>query len=203
VGPARGEFLAPTSPLGLPPGLRADFWAAGRARNPWDFVRWEVPINARGRYTLCSAIHRAEGVRRVRNGDFWKSELFAKDALTHEHQLSPRNLRPLGFRPCISWWGAGGGLLVCATDAGAGGLNLPFQALHWGGGGGPLFCWLLARLPGGTPVRKAAGLRAARGPSDHLATPGAPPFALALAAASLCTAKEAMELQVAGRGGNK
>jgi hypothetical protein len=38
-----------------------------------------VPIKARGRYTLCSAIHRAEGVRRVRNGDFWKSELFAKD----------------------------------------------------------------------------------------------------------------------------
>jgi hypothetical protein len=46
-----------------------------------DFVRWVVPIKARGRYTLCSAIHRAEGVRRVRNGDFWKSELFAKDAL--------------------------------------------------------------------------------------------------------------------------
>jgi hypothetical protein len=35
-----------------------------------DFVRWVVPIKARGRYTLCSAIHRAEGVRRVRNGDF-------------------------------------------------------------------------------------------------------------------------------------
>jgi hypothetical protein len=47
-------------------------WAAGRARNPLDFVRWVVPIKARGRYTLCSAINRAEGVRRVRNGDFWK-----------------------------------------------------------------------------------------------------------------------------------
>jgi hypothetical protein len=46
------------------------------------FVRWVVPIKARGRYTLCSAIHRAEGVRRVRNGDFWKSELFAKDLPT-------------------------------------------------------------------------------------------------------------------------
>jgi hypothetical protein len=46
--------------------LLADFWAAGRARNPLDFVRWVVPIKARGRYTLCSAIHRAEGVRRVR-----------------------------------------------------------------------------------------------------------------------------------------
>jgi hypothetical protein len=62
--------------------LLADFWATGRARNPLDFVRWVVPIKARGRYTLCSAIHRAEGIRRVRNGDFWKSELLAKDALT-------------------------------------------------------------------------------------------------------------------------
>jgi hypothetical protein len=81
LGPARGEFLAPNSPLGPPPVLLADFWATGRARNPF-FVRWVVPIKARGRYTLCSAIYRAEGVRRVRNGDFWKSELFAKDALT-------------------------------------------------------------------------------------------------------------------------
>ena len=70
LGPARGEFLAPNSPLGPPPVLLAGFWAAGRARNPLDFVRWVVPIKARGRYTLCSAIHRAEGVRRVRNGDF-------------------------------------------------------------------------------------------------------------------------------------
>ena len=72
LGPARGEFLAPNSPLGPPPVLLTDFWAAGRARNPLDFVRWVVPIKAHGRYTLCSAIHRAEGVRRVRNGDFWK-----------------------------------------------------------------------------------------------------------------------------------
>jgi hypothetical protein len=72
LGPARSEFLAPNSPLGPPPVLLADFWAAGRARNPLDFVRWVVPIKSRGRYTLCSAIHRAEGVRRVRNGDFWK-----------------------------------------------------------------------------------------------------------------------------------
>jgi hypothetical protein len=72
LGPARGEFLAPNSPLGPPPVLLADFWATGRARNPLDFARWVVPIKARGRYTLCSAIHRAEGVRRVRNGDLWK-----------------------------------------------------------------------------------------------------------------------------------
>jgi hypothetical protein len=69
--------------------LLADFWATGRAKNPLDFDRWVVPIKARGRYTLCSAIHRAEGVRRVRNGDFWKSELFAKDALTPEFGLHP------------------------------------------------------------------------------------------------------------------
>jgi hypothetical protein len=56
--------------MGPPPVLLAGFWAAGRARNPLDFVRWVVPIKARGRYALCSAIHRAEGVRRVRNGDF-------------------------------------------------------------------------------------------------------------------------------------
>jgi hypothetical protein len=65
--------------------LLADFWATGRARNPLDFVRRVVPIKARGRYTLCSAIPCAEGVqrvRRVRKGDFWESELFAKDALT-------------------------------------------------------------------------------------------------------------------------
>jgi hypothetical protein len=67
--------------------LLADFWAAGRARNPLDFVRWVVSIKARGHYTLCSAIHRAEGVRRVRNGDFWKSELFAKDLPTELRRL--------------------------------------------------------------------------------------------------------------------
>jgi hypothetical protein len=70
LGPLRGEFLAPNSPLGPPPVLLADFWAAGRARNPLDFVRWVEPIKARGRYTLCSAIHRAEGVRRAWNSHF-------------------------------------------------------------------------------------------------------------------------------------
>jgi hypothetical protein len=40
LGPARGEFLAPNSPLVPPPVLLADFWATGRARNPLDFVRW-------------------------------------------------------------------------------------------------------------------------------------------------------------------
>jgi hypothetical protein len=39
LGPARDEFLAPNSPLGPPPVLLAGFWAAGRARNPLDFVR--------------------------------------------------------------------------------------------------------------------------------------------------------------------
>jgi hypothetical protein len=67
--PARGEFLAPNSPLGPPPVLLVDFWATGRARNPLDFVRWVVPIKARGRFTLCSAIHRAEDAKRVRKGD--------------------------------------------------------------------------------------------------------------------------------------
>jgi hypothetical protein len=83
LGPARGEFLPPNSPLGPPPVLLAFFWATGRRRNPLGFVRWVVPIKSRGRYTLCSAIHRAEGaVRRVCKGDFWESELLAKDALT-------------------------------------------------------------------------------------------------------------------------
>jgi hypothetical protein len=82
LGPARGEFLAPNSPLGPPPVLLAGFWATGGGRNPLGFVRWVVPIKARGRYTLCSAIHSAEGARRVRKGDFWESELLAKDALT-------------------------------------------------------------------------------------------------------------------------
>ena len=72
LGPARGEFLAPNSPPGPPPVLLADFWAAGRARNPLDFVRWVVPIKRRGRYTLYSAIHRAEGARGVPGGDFWQ-----------------------------------------------------------------------------------------------------------------------------------
>ena len=62
LGPARGEFLASNSPLGAPPVLLADICVTGRAINPLDFVRWVVPIKARGRYTLCSAIHRAEGV---------------------------------------------------------------------------------------------------------------------------------------------
>jgi hypothetical protein len=59
LGPARSEFLAPNSPLGPPPVLLADFWAAGRARNPLNFVRWVVPIKARGRYALkavCAAL---------------------------------------------------------------------------------------------------------------------------------------------------
>jgi hypothetical protein len=74
LGPARGEFLAPSSPLGPPPRCcwRISGWGTGRARNPLGFARWVVPIKARGRYTLCSAIHRAEGVRRVRKGGFWK-----------------------------------------------------------------------------------------------------------------------------------
>jgi hypothetical protein len=80
LGPARGEFLAPNSPLGPPPVLLADFWAAGRARNPLNFVRWVVPIKARGRYTLCSAIHRAEGVRRAWNSHF---KLLAQVALAN------------------------------------------------------------------------------------------------------------------------
>jgi hypothetical protein len=92
-GPARGEFLAPNSPLGPPLVLLADFWATRRARNPLDFVRWVVPIKLRGRCTLCSAIQRAEGLSGgcagAYKGDFWDaSELFAKDALTEMGTLS-------------------------------------------------------------------------------------------------------------------
>jgi hypothetical protein len=73
VGAGSGRVPGPKFAAGTAAGvLPADFWATRRARNPLDFVRWVVPIKARGRYTLCSAIHRAEGVRRVRNGDFWK-----------------------------------------------------------------------------------------------------------------------------------
>jgi hypothetical protein len=64
-----------------------------------DFVRWVVPIKARGRYTLCSAIHRAEGVRRVRNGDFWKSELFAKDLPSEGATALPTAHCPLAHWP--------------------------------------------------------------------------------------------------------
>ena len=104
LGPARGEFLAPNSPLVPPPVLLAGFWAAGRARNPLDFVRWVVPIKARGRYTLCSAIHRAEGVRRVRNGDFWKSELFAKDLPTVRKRMASGQLSsPWEHARCDPW----------------------------------------------------------------------------------------------------
>jgi hypothetical protein len=69
---ARGEFLAPNSPLGPPPVLPADFWATGRAGSLLDFVRWVVSIKARGPYTSYSAIPCAEGARRVRKVDFWK-----------------------------------------------------------------------------------------------------------------------------------
>jgi hypothetical protein len=55
-----------------------------------DFVRWVVPIKARGRYTLCSAIHRAEGVRRVRNGDF---KLLTQVALASSTRRSDGRLR--------------------------------------------------------------------------------------------------------------
>ena len=87
LGPARGEFLAPNSPLGPPPVLLAGFWTAGRARNPLDFVRWVVPIKARGRYTLCSDIHRAEGARRAWNSHF---KLLAQVAIAS------------GVRTCLS-----------------------------------------------------------------------------------------------------
>jgi hypothetical protein len=43
LGPARGKFLAPNSPLGPPPVPHADFLATGRARSPLGFVRWVVP----------------------------------------------------------------------------------------------------------------------------------------------------------------
>jgi hypothetical protein len=66
VGAGSGRVPGPKFAAGTAAGaVLADFWAAGRARNPLDFVRWVVPIKARGRYTLCSAIHRAEGVRRA------------------------------------------------------------------------------------------------------------------------------------------
>jgi hypothetical protein len=71
VGAGSGRVPGPKFAAGTaPPVLLADFWAAGRARNPLNFVRWVVPIKARGRYTLCSAIHRAEGVRRAWNSNF-------------------------------------------------------------------------------------------------------------------------------------
>jgi hypothetical protein len=42
---------------------------------------WVVPIKqTRGRYTLCSAIHCAEGAWRVRKGDFWEVRLKARRA---------------------------------------------------------------------------------------------------------------------------
>jgi hypothetical protein len=73
VGAGSGRVPGPKFAAGTAAGAAGGFLSrreAGRARNPLDFVRWVVPIKARGRYTLCSAIHRAEGVRRVRNGDF-------------------------------------------------------------------------------------------------------------------------------------
>jgi hypothetical protein len=66
-----------------------------------DFVRWVVPIKARGRYTLCSAIHRAEGVRRVRNGDFWKSELFTKDLPSGRNKKGVPGKLPWQFEPAV------------------------------------------------------------------------------------------------------
>jgi hypothetical protein len=56
---------------------------------------------ARGRYTLCSATHRAEGVRRVRNGDLWKSELFAKDLPTESLVPYSSGYCRAG-QPCVS-----------------------------------------------------------------------------------------------------
>jgi hypothetical protein len=63
-----------------------------------DFVRWVVPIKARGRYTLCSAIHRAEGVRRVRNGDF---KLLTQVALARS--LGPNLLAVCKKRSKLLW----------------------------------------------------------------------------------------------------
>jgi hypothetical protein len=66
VGAGSGRVPGPKFAAGNAAGAAGGFLAL-----PLDFVRWVVPpIKARGRYTLCSAIHRAEGVRRVRNGDF-------------------------------------------------------------------------------------------------------------------------------------
>jgi hypothetical protein len=72
-GPARGEFLAPNSPLRPPPVPHADFWATGRARSALGFVCWVgVPIKTCGRYTSHSAIHCAEGFRWAPGGGFRK-----------------------------------------------------------------------------------------------------------------------------------
>jgi hypothetical protein len=76
LGPARGEFLAPNSPLGPPPVLPADFWATGRARETLDFVRWVVSIKARAWSLYIVLGHtlrrRCPGGGWLRNGDFWK-----------------------------------------------------------------------------------------------------------------------------------
>jgi hypothetical protein len=71
-----------SSCLLLQPGTRHPYagrWPQHTAiRNPLDFARWVLPIKARGRYTLCSDIHRAEGARRVRKSNFWKVRLKAR-----------------------------------------------------------------------------------------------------------------------------
>jgi hypothetical protein len=95
LGPAaRGESLASNSPLGPPLVPHADFCVTGETRNPLGFARWVVPIKDRGRYILYPAIHCAEGVRRVRKGDFWKVRLKARRA----RAMSPPCClgRPLG-----------------------------------------------------------------------------------------------------------
>ena len=80
-----------SSCLLLQPGTRHPYagrWPQHTAiRNPLDFARWVLPIKARGRYTLCSDIHRAEGARRAWNSHF---KLLAQVAIAS------------GVRTCLS-----------------------------------------------------------------------------------------------------
>jgi hypothetical protein len=69
LGPARGEFMAPNSPLGPPPVPHAGFlghWEGQKSVELRPLGGAVVPIKARGRYKLYPAIYCAPGIRRVR-----------------------------------------------------------------------------------------------------------------------------------------
>jgi hypothetical protein len=72
VGAGSGRVPGPKFAAGTAAGAASGFLGHREGQKPVGFCPLGGAHQARGHYTLCSAIHRAEGVRRVRNGDFWK-----------------------------------------------------------------------------------------------------------------------------------
>jgi hypothetical protein len=72
VGAGSGRVHGPKFAAGTATGAAGGFLRYWEGDKSVEFFPLSGAHQARGRYALCLAIHCAEGVRRVRKGDFWK-----------------------------------------------------------------------------------------------------------------------------------